>query len=207
MYIYVVENLINNHWYIGKRCQPINSSDFFRYYGSGARIKKALKQYGKSNFKKTVLEECQSKQDLATKELYWLKKYILHKGVSKCYNILLDCNYIGREKGFHQTEEHIKKRVDALKRTGAYAWDEQRRKKASLSKKGKPPPNKGKKSIGIALSKTGEKNPNAKKVLDTVTGKTFGCIKEACDFYNIRPTTLWQYLNGKRQNKTNLTLV
>lgn len=69
MIIYKTINLINNKIYVG--------SDFnnnLEYYGSGKLLRLAIDKYGKENFKKIILEKCNSKDELKEKEGYWIKK-------------------------------------------------------------------------------------------------------------------------------------
>jgi group I intron endonuclease len=80
MVVYKVTNLINNKIYIG---QDTNNNP--NYYGSGLIIKKALKKYGKENFKKEILEECFDQKELDEKEVYWIK--ILNSLVPFGYNL------------------------------------------------------------------------------------------------------------------------
>jgi len=70
MIIYVTKNLINGKKYIGK-----DSNNNPNYLGSGTLLKKAIKEYGRENFKKEILEECKNQQDLIKQEEYWLKYY------------------------------------------------------------------------------------------------------------------------------------
>jgi group I intron endonuclease len=70
MYIYKIVNLLNNKIYIGQQ-QHINKY----YYGSGLLIKKAIKKYGKNNFIKEIICECNSREDLDEKEKYYIKLY------------------------------------------------------------------------------------------------------------------------------------
>jgi group I intron endonuclease len=53
--------------YIGK-----DSKNNKYYYGSGVNLKKAIKEYGKKNFKKEILEYCNTKEELWKREEYWL---------------------------------------------------------------------------------------------------------------------------------------
>jgi hypothetical protein len=70
MVIYLTTNLINNKKYIGK---DTNNND--SYLGSGVDLKKDIKMFGKSNFKKEILEYCNNKQHLVEREEYYLQKY------------------------------------------------------------------------------------------------------------------------------------
>ena len=70
MVIYKVTNLVNGKIYIGQ-----DSKNNPEYLGSGAIIKKAIKKYGKENFKKEIIDWSNSKNDLNTKEIFWIKEY------------------------------------------------------------------------------------------------------------------------------------
>ncbi|GJQ43941.1 MAG: hypothetical protein JETCAE03_34390 [Ignavibacteriaceae bacterium] len=76
MLIYKTTNLINNKIYIGKRQKSTN--DFLNedYYGSGLYIKRAIKKYGKENFKKEIVEDnINDKKLLCEREKYWIKTF------------------------------------------------------------------------------------------------------------------------------------
>ena len=70
MVIYQTTNLKTNIKYIGKDTQ--NNP---KYLGSGTDLKKAIKEYGRDNFKKIILEHCSNIEELIQKESYWLQKY------------------------------------------------------------------------------------------------------------------------------------
>jgi group I intron endonuclease len=67
--VYLVTNLMNHKKYIGadKNNNP-------NYFGSGVKIKSAIKKYGKNNFKKEIIEECDD-SDLYAREKYWIDYY------------------------------------------------------------------------------------------------------------------------------------
>lgn len=50
----------------------------------------------------------------------------------------------------------------------------------------------------------GENNPKSKKVICNITGKIYGCIKDASEDIGINYFTLHSYLKNKRPNKTSL---
>jgi group I intron endonuclease len=70
MIIYMTTNLVNGKKYIGR-----DSKNNPKYIGSGRLLKKAIKKYGKSSFKKEILEVCSSYEELIKREEYWLNYY------------------------------------------------------------------------------------------------------------------------------------
>lgn len=71
-YVYITENLINHKRYIGQH----KSGVFDEWYkGSGNLILQAIEKYGSDNFTTKILEECCSKEDLDSKEKYWIAYY------------------------------------------------------------------------------------------------------------------------------------
>jgi group I intron endonuclease len=111
MIIYKTTNSINGKIYIGQSFKNKPS-----YFGSGNIIKKAIKKYGKQNFKKEIICFCESKEEMDKQEVFWINYY--NSTNSKIgYNIL----------------------------KGGNGLTEIARKKSSLSHKGQIPINKGKK--------------------------------------------------------------
>lgn len=71
MYIYKTTNILNGKIYIGQTTKSLDVN----YLGSGKAIIKAIKKYGKSNFKREVLEECNSKEHMNNREKYWIQHF------------------------------------------------------------------------------------------------------------------------------------
>lgn len=67
MQVYKTTNLITGKWYIGK-----DETDRDYYIGSGKALINAVKKYGKEKFKKEILEECKSREELNDREAYWI---------------------------------------------------------------------------------------------------------------------------------------
>ena len=82
MVIYKTVNLINGKFYIGK-----DSNNYPNYLGGGKLIKLAIKKYGKNNFKKETIEECDSLDELNKREIFWIDK-LNAKDSRMGYNIL-----------------------------------------------------------------------------------------------------------------------
>jgi hypothetical protein len=83
MQIYLTVNIVNKKWYIGK-----DKNGRTGYFGSGTLLKKAIKKHGKQNFKKFVLETCESVTDLNCAEIAWIK-YTNAVNSEQSYNIAI----------------------------------------------------------------------------------------------------------------------
>lgn len=71
-YIYKTANLVNNKIYIGQH----KSAEFNpKYLGSGVLIRRAIKEFGKDNFKVELIEECADADELNLREEYYIKQY------------------------------------------------------------------------------------------------------------------------------------
>ena len=72
-YIYETTNLINGKKYIGQK----KAENFLgnKYLGSGILILRAINKYGKENFQVKFIEECNSKEELNKREIYWINYY------------------------------------------------------------------------------------------------------------------------------------
>jgi group I intron endonuclease len=81
MYIYKITNKINQKIYIGK-----HASKRKNYWGSGKKIKLAIKKYGKENFNKEIIETCDDEEQLSNREVFWIKFFDARNEL-KGYNI------------------------------------------------------------------------------------------------------------------------
>lgn len=133
MIVYKTTNLINGKTYIGQDSK--NNPD---YLGSGTIIKRAIKKYGKENFKKEILEICTTKQEMDEKEKFWIKNLNSIKNgynISEGGNGCLGCKQSDetkqkrREKnigeknpmfGVRLPEEILQKRSEKVKKEGTF---------------------------------------------------------------------------------------
>lgn len=69
MDIYKTINLVNGKIYIGK-----NKNCDGDYLGSGVLIRRAIKKYGKENFKKEIIDTATTVEELNEKEIFWIDK-------------------------------------------------------------------------------------------------------------------------------------
>ena len=68
-FIYITTNLINGKRYIGQKKYD-KEGTWKNYLGSGTYLKRAIEKYGKDNFSKEIVEECESKEKLDEREIY-----------------------------------------------------------------------------------------------------------------------------------------
>lgn len=122
IFIYKLTNLINGKIYIGKHMTN-NMDD--HYMGSGHAIKEAVREFGKLNFKKEIIEHC-SKFDLNEREKFWILYY---DSVNTGYNAAVSSSggYINEEsysryskeyKGRKNSKEQIIKVIESKRKNG-----------------------------------------------------------------------------------------
>ncbi len=107
--IYKTTNLINKKIYVGKHVTT-NPND--NYLGSGLVLKRAMKKYGRKNFKKEILHYLSSYEEMDQKERDIVNENFIKR--QDTYNLILgggcDCKKISEVmKGKKFTEEHKKK--------------------------------------------------------------------------------------------------
>lgn len=104
-YVYQITNLENGMYYIGAH-QDLLSFDKCKYWGSGKRIQRTIKKYGKEKFKKEVLAECLDEKHMYDVEAFFVGPEDIATGM--CYNIR--CGGRGGRGGkgtsYVRTEKH-----------------------------------------------------------------------------------------------------
>ena len=81
-YVYLTVNDVNDIIYVGKRQKPHFEKS---YKGSGTHLKLAFKKYGKDKFHTSILEECDTKEQLCEAEIKWIAHF--RKQGKEMYNI------------------------------------------------------------------------------------------------------------------------
>ena len=149
--IYNTVNKINSKNYIGlHKCESKEKDD---YIGSGELLYRAIEKYGIDNFEKTILEVCETLEQVSFLEKLYIKFYRLS---GKCkYNI--------HDGGFGGWDYVNKNGLNRYKSDDA-------RKNMSKARKGKEPWNKGKSGIyseetlhKIRMANTGKKQSEETK--------------------------------------------
>jgi hypothetical protein len=130
MNIYLTTNNVNDKKYIGMTNG--NNPD---YLGSGLLIKQALKKYGRQNFSKKVIVECQSEEELREAEEFFISElnavedpsfYNLHeggRGGDTGFHDDTDMSAIVKSSWDGYTEEERLNRINKNKSSGFGTYD------------------------------------------------------------------------------------
>lgn len=74
-YVYKTTNIVNGKIYIGQH-KYTHQDKYDKYYiGAGKKLKTAIKEFGRKNFKREILQECYSQQQLDEMEQHYIKIY------------------------------------------------------------------------------------------------------------------------------------
>lgn len=133
MQIYLTTNLVNGKKYVGR-----DANDRNWYLGSGVFLRQAIKKYGAENFKKEVLEVCESKLHMIEREKWWIK-HLNAVNDPNFYNMSYKSGGMGiGDKHKETTKQKISSSCKGLKLTI------EQRQKLAIAAKGRTPHNKGK---------------------------------------------------------------
>lgn len=114
MQIYKITNLLNKKIYIGK-----DTTNDKNYFGSGLLIKRSIEKFGINNFKKEILEECETNEELCEKEKKWIE-------VFNSTNLDIGYNISGGGDGGdvisnHPNKENILKKISETMKTKKFS--------------------------------------------------------------------------------------
>lgn len=153
-YIYKIVNSVNNKIYVGRHSSN-KPPEKDNYLGSGVFIKKAIKKYGKENFKREVLEMClPCDSHLKYKEKFWIDK--LNSLIPNGYNIA--DNGIGAVSG-ELNSFYGKSHTKATKE------------KISLKNKGRKVSEAEKAKLSMRMKGTKMSDSNKQKLIEANTGR------------------------------------
>jgi len=164
MFVYLTENLINGKQYVGQTKKTDTD-----YFGSGLLMMRAIKKYGRKNFKRETLIECSSQEELDEQEIFWIQA--LNTLQPNGYNIENGGNGIDKiSKKSKEKMSEAQKRIwkDPLERQKKInshrgkKHSEKTKRKISESEKGKFVADKTKQKISKAL--TGRKLSEKHKI-------------------------------------------
>lgn len=173
-FIYKTTNMVNGRAYVGM-CS--SSQRFKHYLGSGKLLTSAINKYGKDNFKREILEWCNSDKELRIAEVRWMEHYDAVKSES-FYN-LHEGGRGGHTGSGYSTSDMVKKTWDS------YTAEEKKSRVGHLGK----------------WNKFGVKNPTAKKAL--VNNKEYACLKDALkDYPHVPYSSLKRIAQKGTYNKT-----
>lgn len=129
-YIYKVTNKSNGKSYVGQH--KVNPEEkFMRYLGKGLAIREAIRQYGRDNFTKEILEEMEDTEErelVNERERYWIAK--LNTMDPNGYNL-----YPGGKNGC--TKETAAKIIAKRRANGTLNPSEETKQKMSEAAKGR----------------------------------------------------------------------
>jgi group I intron endonuclease len=129
MIVYITTNLINSKRYVGR--DMYNNP---RYLGSGKLLNKAIKKYGRENFKKEILQTCLTIDELKLAEEYWIKYYDAANN-TKFYNIL-DSSTGGDSLSHHPDLENIKTKIRTARKKQKINHSDETKKKIGDAQRG-----------------------------------------------------------------------
>jgi group I intron endonuclease len=198
-YVYLITNNINNKKYIGSsRKKTVDP----QYYGSGRRIKDAIKKYGIENFTREILWEGEG--DARDIETYWLKHFDASSN-PQFYNMTNDArgNTLHKEK----TKRTVSEKLTGRKFSKEICEKISKAKLGSTtSKKGKPDgpkPNISKAHKGRISPNKGKGNPVALYKISGEYIKTYSNYTDLAIDLQINPETVRCQLIGKAQTIKN----
>ena len=194
-FIYITTCTVNNKKYLGQRKY---SRGWQNYLGSGVAFENAVKKYGRENFKREIICEAETVEELNRLEYELSVKYEVVNS-DDWYNL---CYGGYSTNGFKFSEES--KRLMSEKAKGRYAGcknpmygvhrklTEEHKRKISENHK------KQDGELNWMYGKTYGENPRARAVVCIETGIVYDSAKRAAHELNVNYSNLVQVIKGKR---------
>ena len=119
MWIYKITNIQNNKVYIGQTIRPIKQR-FNRHINDAlnnildTHFARAIRKYGKDNFKIEIIDTANNQNELNQKEQYWIQFY---NSVEKGYNETDAISKCGGNTYKSKTEEEMEIIKDKIRQT------------------------------------------------------------------------------------------
>lgn len=195
-YLYKITNKINGHYYYGRRVYNGEKAEEDPYFGSGKRLKLAIKKHGVHNFFKEIVALFDTEEDLINAE-----KLLVNEQVVKdpnCYNLAL-----GGHGGYTFYSERI------------FTHSPESKEKISKANKGRARPDARETFIKLGLNKwwagrtRTEEDRNRKKIAtkNTVENGTHASKQLATCPYCLYTTGIgnarrWHFNNCKKKQVT-----
>ena len=195
MIIYKATNLINGKIYIGQTVRPLQERIGEHSRKEITVFSKAVKKYGKDNFKFEVIDTAETIEELNEKEKRWISFYncIVPNGYNQCDGGDNTCGFHHREESKQRMSAAHKGIYDGASNPffGKHHTEAQREKWGKTRK-------------GLAhLTDEQVKNLRAAhftaKVRCVETGEIFNSIKEAADKYKLKDTHITRVCKGRRK--------
>ena len=117
MWIYKITNIVNNKCYIGQTVRPVEKR-FQRHFKDAqildTHFARAIRKYGKENFKLEIIDTATTQEELNNKEQYWIRFY---NSVEEGYNETDALNKCGGNTYQSKTPEEMEIIKDKIRQT------------------------------------------------------------------------------------------
>ena len=202
--IYKIQNKSNGKIYIGQttRTLEIRLQEHLRH--TETYIERAIKKYWIDAFEVSVIEECETLEELNEREIYWIDKFNCKR--PKGYNIC-----IGGKNGSpgHILSPESRKKISQSKKGKKNPISDETRRKMIQSRKANNKPVSVETRAKISASRKGKKcssetratmsagRKNKRAVICLETGEIFESIAAAAKLANVASCTISSAVNGR----------